>query len=129
VATANFALNFGGWHLQTSPLRRRVSQRDWAATTEQQRRVYGGGKFLPRLVVRRKAKAGLAPSFSASRPKYVHFGFQTFAHAKVICPNLKPPARLLIEVEAATDLDNPAIIQTDFAVVNVRVEFHLQLDI
>jgi len=44
--------------LQTSTLRRRVNQRDWAAaSTELRRWVYGGGRVLPGLVARREAEA------------------------------------------------------------------------
>ena len=44
--------------LQTSTLRRRVNQRDWAAAgTELRRWIYGGGKALPGLVARREAEA------------------------------------------------------------------------
>jgi len=46
--------------LQTSTLRRRVNQRNWAATVAELRRwVYGGGKMPPGLVARREAEAHL----------------------------------------------------------------------
>ncbi len=57
VAVVDFTFNLGGGRLQTSTLRRRVNQRDWgAAANELARWVYGGGKVLPGLVVRRAAE-------------------------------------------------------------------------
>ncbi|MCF8162355.1 MAG: lysozyme [Polynucleobacter sp.] len=54
AAIADFTFNLGAGRLQTSTLRRRVNQRDWAAAaTELRRWVYGGGKVLPGLVKRR----------------------------------------------------------------------------
>lgn len=58
AAIADFTFNLGAGRLQTSTLRRRVNQRDWAAAgTELRRWVYGGGKALPGLVARREAEA------------------------------------------------------------------------
>lgn len=49
----DFTFNLGAGRLQTSTLRRRVNQRDWAAAgTELGRWVRGGGQILPGLVVR-----------------------------------------------------------------------------
>ncbi len=60
AAIADFTFNLGAGRLQTSTLRRRVNQRDWAAAaTELRRWVYGGGKVLPGLVTRREAEAAL----------------------------------------------------------------------
>lgn len=60
AASVDFTFNLGGGRLQTSTLRRRVNQRDWAASaTELQRWVYGGGRVLPGLVARRKAEVAL----------------------------------------------------------------------
>lgn len=60
AAIVDFTFNLGAGRLQTSTLRRRVNQRDWAAVArELQRWVYGGGKVLPGLVVRRQAEAAL----------------------------------------------------------------------
>ena len=57
AAIADFTFNLGAGRLQTSTLRRRINQRDWAAAaTELRRWVYGGGKVLPGLVVRREAE-------------------------------------------------------------------------
>jgi len=54
----DFTFNLGAGRLQTSTLRRRVNQRDWfAARLELRRWVYGGGKILPGLVMRREAEA------------------------------------------------------------------------
>lgn len=58
AAIVDFAFNLGAGRLQTSTLRRRVNQRDWAAAASELRRwVYGGGQVLPGLVTRRSAEA------------------------------------------------------------------------
>ncbi|MFZ2738109.1 MAG: lysozyme [Burkholderiaceae bacterium] len=58
AAIVDFTFNLGAGRLQTSTLRRRVNQRDWpSAATELRRWVYGGGKVLPGLVLRREAEA------------------------------------------------------------------------
>ncbi|MCW7540702.1 lysozyme [Aquabacterium sp. A7-Y] len=60
AAIVDFTFNLGAGRLQTSTLRRRVNERDWAAAARELRRwVYGGGKVLPGLVARREAEAGL----------------------------------------------------------------------
>jgi lysozyme len=52
--------NLGGGRLQTSTLRQRINQRDWAAAAKELRRwVYGGGRVLLGLVARRKAEVAL----------------------------------------------------------------------
>ncbi len=57
AAIVDFTFNLGAGRLQTSTLRRRVNQRDWAAAaTELRRWVYGGGKLLPGLAARREAE-------------------------------------------------------------------------
>ncbi len=43
--------------------------------------------------------------------------------------NLKPARWLLIEIQSSADLDDPAVVETDFAVVDVGVELDLQLDV
>lgn len=66
AAIVDFTFNLGGGRLQTSTLRRRVNQREWDAAAHELRRwVYGGGKVLPGLVVRRSAEITLLLS---SRP-------------------------------------------------------------
>ena len=63
AAIVNFTFNLGAGRLQTSTLRRRITQRDWtSAASELRRWVYGGGKVLPGLVARRKAEAALISS-------------------------------------------------------------------
>jgi lysozyme len=58
AAIVDFTFNLGAGRLQTSTLRRRVNQRDWVAAGKELRRwVYGGGKVLPGLVIRREAEA------------------------------------------------------------------------
>ena len=63
------------------------------------------------------------------RPINVHFGLQAFSQGKIVCTNLKPAIWLLVEVEAAADLDHPSGIETDLAVVKIRIERYLQFDI
>jgi len=60
AAIVDFAFNLGAGRLQTSTLRRRINQRDWSqAAIELQRWVYGGGKPLPGLVLRRREESKL----------------------------------------------------------------------
>jgi lysozyme len=60
AAIVDFTFNLGAGRLQTSTLRRRANQRDWsAAALELRRWVYGGGRVLPGLVVRREAEIAL----------------------------------------------------------------------
>lgn len=60
AAIVDFTFNLGAGRLQTSTLRRRINQRDWAAAAMELRRwVYGGGCVLPGLVARREAEAPL----------------------------------------------------------------------
>ena len=60
AAIVDFAFNLGAGRLQTSTLRRRINQRDWAAAGRELRRwVYGGGRVLPGLVARREAEVAL----------------------------------------------------------------------
>lgn len=57
AAIVDFTFNLGAGRLQTSTLRRRVNQRDWVGAVDQLKRwVYGGGKVLPGLVIRRQAE-------------------------------------------------------------------------
>ena len=58
AAILDFTFNLGAGRLQTSTLRRRINQREWANAGHELRRwVYGGGKVLPGLVKRREAEA------------------------------------------------------------------------
>ena len=60
AAIVDFTFNLGAGRLQTSTLRHRINQRDWAAAGQELRRwVYGGGKVLPGLVSRRDAELRL----------------------------------------------------------------------
>lgn len=60
AAIMDFTFNLGAGRLQTSTLRRRVNQRDWASARQELRRwIYGGGKVLPGLVGRREAEVAL----------------------------------------------------------------------
>lgn len=57
AAIVDFTFNLGAGRLQTSTLRRRLNQQDWPSAAKELRRwVYGGGKVLPGLVVRRTAE-------------------------------------------------------------------------
>jgi len=63
AAIVDFTFNLGAGRLQTSTLRRRINQRDWAAAGQELGRwVYGGGKVLPGLVARRQAEIFLLVS-------------------------------------------------------------------
>ncbi len=60
AAIVDFTFNLGAGRLQTSTLRRRINQRDWAsATCELRRWVYGGGRILPGLLARRDNEISL----------------------------------------------------------------------
>jgi len=60
AAIVDFTLNLGAGRLQTSTLRTRIQQRDWASAAKELRRwVFGGGKALPGLVTRREAEVAL----------------------------------------------------------------------
>lgn len=60
AAVVDFTFNLGAGRLQTSTLRRRINQMDWSSTAQELRRwVYGGGKILPGLVIRREAEVAL----------------------------------------------------------------------
>ncbi|TMS59811.1 lysozyme [Imbroritus primus] len=60
AAIVDFTFNLGPGRLQASTLRRRINQRGWDSAAQELRRwVYGGGKVLPGLVMRREAEAML----------------------------------------------------------------------
>lgn len=60
AAIVDFTFNLGAGRLQTSTLRRRINQRDWASAGQELRRwVYGGGRVLPGLMSRRLAESSL----------------------------------------------------------------------
>lgn len=60
AAIVDFTFNLGAGRLQTSTLRRRINQRDWTGAAQELRRwVYGGGKILPGLILRRDAEVTL----------------------------------------------------------------------
>ena len=59
-AVADFVFNLGAGKFQASTLRRRIERREWPeAVDELNRWVYGGGRKLPGLVLRRAAEAAL----------------------------------------------------------------------
>lgn len=58
AAVVDFCFNLGTGRLQTSTLRRRINQRDWAEASREMRRwVHGGGRVLPGLLARREIAA------------------------------------------------------------------------
>ena len=58
AAIVDFTFNLGAGRLHASTLRRRVNQRDWPGAAHELRRwVYGGGRVLPGLVLRRDTEA------------------------------------------------------------------------
>jgi lysozyme len=60
AAILDFTFNLGAGRLQTSTLRRRINQREWgSAAVELRRWVYGAGRVLPGLVLRRNAEVVL----------------------------------------------------------------------
>ena len=60
AAIVDFTFNLGAGRLQTSTLRRRINQTDWAgAALELRKWVHGGGRVLPGLVARRQAEIAL----------------------------------------------------------------------
>jgi len=63
AALVDFTFNLGSGRLQTSTLRRRVNEGNWSeAVNEIKRWVYGGGRVLPGLVIRREVEAALLRS-------------------------------------------------------------------
>jgi len=60
IATTDFAFNLGLNALGQSTLKRRLNSGDWRRAAEEINKwVYGGGKVLPGLVLRRQAEATL----------------------------------------------------------------------
>lgn len=68
TAIADFCYNLGTTRYKASTLKRRVDAGDWsAAVDELQKWVWGGGRKLPGLVLRRAAEAALVQA-STARP-------------------------------------------------------------
>jgi lysozyme len=60
IAITSFIYNLGPGRYQSSTLRKRINVGDWErAKVEIQKWVFGGGKKLPGLVIRRAAEAAL----------------------------------------------------------------------
>ena len=60
AAIVDFTFNLGAGRLQSSTLRRRINQRDWPqARSELRRWIYGGGRPLPGLIIRRNQEAAM----------------------------------------------------------------------
>jgi hypothetical protein len=62
-------------------------------------------------------------------PEDINLRFQTPAQNHVVGTNREPASRLLEEVEAAADLHGPAIVNADFSVMQICVEFDLEENI
>lgn len=61
-AITDFVFNLGAGRLRASTLRKRINEGDWwAARKELARWVYGGGRILRGLVLRRAAEANYLP--------------------------------------------------------------------
>jgi hypothetical protein len=52
----------------------------------------------------------------------IHFCLQAFAETQIIGANLEPTLRSLIKIQAPPDFDDPAIIQPDLSVVELRIQ-------
>ena len=60
AAVADFIFNLGATRYKASTMRRKVDAGDWSGAARECRKwVYGGGKKLPGLVLRREAEARL----------------------------------------------------------------------
>lgn len=59
----------------------------------------------------------------------INLGFQALAEAEVICTDLRPIGRSLIEVQAASNFNDPAIVDPNFAIVQIWVESDLKHDV
>lgn len=60
VAIADFVFNLGPTRYAASTLRRRVNEQDWPGARHEIRKwVFGGGRKLPGLILRREAEAAL----------------------------------------------------------------------
>lgn len=60
AAIVDFTFNLGSGRLQMSTLRRRINERDWSAGVQELSKwIYGAGKVLPGLVLRREMEASL----------------------------------------------------------------------
>lgn len=60
AAIVDFAYNLGVGRLQASTLRRRINTQNWSEVVYELRKwVFGGGKKLPGLVIRREAEVEL----------------------------------------------------------------------
>ena len=54
---------------------------------------------------------------------------QALAESEVICAHLKPVFRLLVNIKTTANLDRPAVAESDFPVVHVRILLDDQLDV
>src|SRR5579859_1647680 len=79
---------------------------------------------MSRLSKNDRATGSQAP-LPSSNAENIHLRLQPVPQREVIGANLKPARRLLVEVEATTDLDHPAIIDTDLPVMHGGAELDL----
>src|SRR6266700_3006424 len=61
----------------------------------------------------------------------VHLGFKALPEIEIACSEFEPALRLLVNIEAAADLYNPSVIETNFAVVNsvFDLPFHHNIEL
>lgn len=60
VAISSFIYNLGPTRYASSTLRKRINEQDWPGARREMRKwVFGGGKKLPGLIIRREAEAAL----------------------------------------------------------------------
>jgi hypothetical protein len=57
--------------------------------------------------------------------EYVDFSLEALPQAEVACSHGMPAVRLLVEVEAAADLDNPAVVYADLPIMQRLLQFDL----
>jgi hypothetical protein len=48
---------------------------------------------------------------------------------KIMYAHFEPSLRLLVEIQSPADLDDPAVVETDLAIVQIGMELHFQNDI
>jgi lysozyme len=60
AAISDFVFNLGGGRLKISTLRKRINEKKWSEVAKELNKwVWGGGKKLPGLILRRRAEAAL----------------------------------------------------------------------
>jgi hypothetical protein len=62
-------------------------------------------------------------------PENIDLRLQATTMRQVMRPDTVPAVRLLEEVETATDLNGPAVVDANLSVVELLVHVHLELDV